>query len=645
MPLRQDHLATLSGMLTGWISIVVGAAIMALWLARPIDLALAVPILFAMQFNTALCFVLTGSAACLLQANAPRTSIALASLATLFAAAMLAEHIFAIDLKIDQLFIKPFVTVGRNPPGRMAPNAALCFILINAAIMLSGLLGRTSRLRIALAALVFLISASALLGYLLSISTAHSWLPLARMSPQTAFCFFSLSTGLIFAGIERTGYHPPVVAATLAAATYFLLLIVTYIELMRQEVLFTQELPASENSNARSTLLAVLLLSGAVYACLIIYAFQSSEKSRKMAAQLSESQKRLAAIIDTAVDGFITIDERGIILSVNPACEKIFGYSAAEMVRQNIKMLMPAPYHDEHDQYLANYKRTGVAKVIGVGHEAEGQRKDGSTFPVDLSIARIDLDRQVVYSGIVRDISERKAYERDILDANAELEEFSYRTSHDLRSPIASSLGLMSIVHDMIRQGAGVIEIQPVLSRIDQSFHKLDHLIQNIILLTRTKVMDEPESTIPVAHTVRETLERLRNMDGSRLSTVHIDIPDTMVVRKKASRFQIIVDNLLSNAIKYHDPTEAAPEIFVRASSVKGRFVLSVADNGLGIPPGNEPQLFQMFKRFHPQHAQGSGLGLYILRKSVEHLGGTVAYRRQDKGSVFTVTLPEEKRR
>lgn len=630
-------------MLTGWISIAVGMAVMVLWLARPITLVPAAPVLFAMQFNTALCFVLSGSAACLLVAGARHMSMALAGLAALFAAVTLAEYIIPIGPVTGQLFITPFVTVGTGPAGRMAPNVALCFVLINAAIMLGSASGRLFSIRIVLAALVFMIAASALLGYLLSISTARDWLPLARMSPQTAFCFFSLSAGLIFAGVERLGYPLPMVAATLAAATYFLLLSITYIEILRQEARFTQELPAGEHNNARSTLLAVLLLPGAVYACLIVYAFRSAERSKTMARQLRESRKRLAAIIDTAADGFITIDERGTILSVNPACETIFGYPAGEMLRQNIRVLMPprggAISHGDSDG------NTGMEDFIGAGREAEGQRRDGSTFPAELSVARIDLDHQVLYSGVVRDISERKAYERDILDANAELEEFSYRTSHDLRSPIASSLGLISIVQDMIRQGANVSELQPVLSRIDQSFHKLDHLIQNIILLTRTKVMDEPESTIPVARTVRDTLDRLRHMDGGGRSAVHIDIPDTMVVRRKASRFQIIVDNLLSNAIKYHDPAEALPEIFVRASSVSGRFVLSVADNGLGIPPDSEPQLFQMFKRFHPQHAPGSGLGLYILRKSVEHLGGTVAYRRQDKGSIFTVTLPEDKGR
>ncbi len=633
------------GLGAGCLSMAIGVTMMSLWLIRPETLAKAVPMLFAMQFNTALSFLVTGGAYSLLFTSLHRQAILPAIFTAAFAAFILSQQLFAIDLNVDRLFITPFFTNGAIHPGRMAPNTAFCFILINAAVILTALLRRNSNARLVCAALVCMISVSALIGYALSITTAHDWLPLARMSPQTALCFFALSTGLIFSGLEKIGYNPAIVAATLAAATYLLLLSLTYVELMRQEVLFTQELPATENVNARSTLLGVLLLSGSVFACLIIYAFRSAERSRGMALQLSESRKRLAAIIDTAVDGFITIDDQGTILSINPACERIFGYSEQEMLRQNIRMLMPPPYHAEHDQYLANYKRTGEAKIIGIGREAEGQRKDGSTFPLDLSIARIDLDHQTIYSGIVRDISERKAYERDILDANAELEEFSYRTSHDLRSPIASSLGLVAIADDMIRQDIDVKELQPVLARIEKSFRKLDHLIQNIIYLTRTKMMDEPDVPITVASMVRDIVDRLNHGDGGGRASVHVDIAETLVIHKKLSRIQIILDNLISNAIRFHDPDEASPEVFIRASSVKGRFVLSVADNGIGIPREYETQLFQMFKRFHPQHAQGSGLGLYILRKSVEYLGGTVAYRRQDKGSLFTVTLPEDNRK
>lgn len=639
--MRQEILARYCGMLTGSASIIIGAAVMLLWIARPIDLARAAPLLFAMQFNAALCFVLAGAAVCLLLIGMPRLSAGLSGLAGLLAAATLAEHLFRIDLGIDQMFIMPFVSPGAGPAGRMAPNTALCFLLLSSSVTVSALAGRSSPFRVILAALVFMISTTALIAYLLSVSTAQEWLPLARMSPQSAFCFATLSTGLIFGGVIRLGYDLSTVAATLGAATYLLLVLMTYIELIQGDD--EGALPA-EGADAHSTLLAVLLLSGIVYAGLIVYAFRNSERSRRMTLQLAESQKRLEAIIQTAVDGFVTIDERGTILSANPACEKIFGYRADEVIGRNVKMLMPAPYRNEHDQYLANYRNTGIAKIIGSGREAEGQRKDGSTFPVELSVAKIDLEHQVLYGGIVRDISERKRHERDILDANAELEEFSYRTSHDLRSPIASSLGLIAIAGDMVRREVPAAELEGVLTRIETSFRKLDHLIQNIISLTRTKMMDEPESTIAVAGAVRETIERLRHMEGGAAATVHIDIPEAMTLYKRASRFQIILDNLLSNAFKYRDPAEDAPEIFVRAALDRGRFVLAVADNGLGIAAADEPKLFQMFKRFHPQHAQGSGLGLYILRKSVEQLSGTVAYSRRDKGSLFTVTLPLEDR-
>lgn len=641
--MRQDILARYCGMLAGAASIAIGAAVMILWLARPMGLAEAAPTLFAMQFNAALCFVLAGAAICLLLNGALPLSAGLSGLAGLLAAATLAEHLLHVDLGIDRMFVAPFVSPGTGPAGRMAPNTALCFLLLSASVALTALLGRSSSpLRVLLAALVFMISTTALIGYLLSVSTAREWLPLARMSPQSAFCFATLSTGLILGGIVRLGYDLSTVAATLGAATYLLLVLMTYVELIQRGE--DGGLPA-EGADARSTLLAILLLSGAVYACLIVYAFRNSERSRRMALQLAESQKRLEAIIQTAVDGFVTIDERGTILSANPACERIFGYQVEEILGRNVKLLMPAPYRDEHDRYLANYRQTGVARIIGAGREAEGQRKDGSTFPVELSVSRIDLGHQVLYGGILRDISERKRHERDILDANAELEEFSYRTSHDLRSPIASSLGLIAIAEDMVRREVPAAELQGVLARIETSFRKLDHLIQNIISLTRTKMMDEPESAIAVAGAVRETVERLRHMEGGGASTVHIDIPETMTLRKRASRFQIILDNLLSNAIKYHDPAEAVPEISVRAACDRGRFVLTVADNGLGIAAADEPKLFQMFKRFHPQRAEGSGLGLYILRKSVEQLGGTVAYRRREKGSLFTVTLPQEDRR
>jgi PAS domain S-box-containing protein len=139
---------------------------------------------------------------------------------------------------------------------------------------------------------------------------------------------------------------------------------------------------------------------------------------------LRDSEERLRAILETAVEGIITIDERGLIESFNPAAEKIFGYVAREAVGQNIKLLMPEPFRHEHDGYLKNYRQTGHAKIIGIGREVIGRRKDGKTFPMDLSVSEVKLADCRMFTGFVRDITERKEAEKTLLHYAA-LVEFS----------------------------------------------------------------------------------------------------------------------------------------------------------------------------------------------------------------------------
>src|SRR5688500_4495182 len=131
---------------------------------------------------------------------------------------------------------------------------------------------------------------------------------------------------------------------------------------------------------------------------------------------LQESEERLRAILQTAVEGIITIDERGVIESINPAAEKIFGYARQEVIGKNIKMLMPSPYRENHDGYLANYRDTGQAKIIGIGREVVGQRKDGTLFPMDLSVSEVKFANRRLFTGFVRDISERKQLEKAVLE-------------------------------------------------------------------------------------------------------------------------------------------------------------------------------------------------------------------------------------
>ena len=129
----------------------------------------------------------------------------------------------------------------------------------------------------------------------------------------------------------------------------------------------------------------------------------------------------LRAVVDTAVDGVILIDARGRVLMFNPACERLFGYTASEVMGQNVKMLMPTRYRDEHDRYLDSYARTGVKKIIGIGREVTGQRKDGSLFPMDLSVGEAQQDGNPIFVGIIHDLSERERSEREIRETAARM--------------------------------------------------------------------------------------------------------------------------------------------------------------------------------------------------------------------------------
>ena len=135
--------------------------------------------------------------------------------------------------------------------------------------------------------------------------------------------------------------------------------------------------------------------------------------TERMAAEgaLRVAEEKMRSVVNHVVDGIISIDERGIVQSFNPAAERIFGYAAAEVLGKNVSMLMPEPYHREHDGYLANYHGTGQPKVIGIGREVEGRRSDGSTFPMELAVSGFRLGEGQFYTGIVRDITERKQAE------------------------------------------------------------------------------------------------------------------------------------------------------------------------------------------------------------------------------------------
>lgn len=227
----------------------------------------------------------------------------------------------------------------------------------------------------------------------------------------------------------------------------------------------------------------------------------------------------------------------------------------------------------------------------------------------------------------------------DLTEANDELEEFAYRASHDLRSPLVSSIKLLSITEDSIVDGE-MDDASESLALAKSSLIKLQSLVGDILLLTKTKNFSEGEQKVDIENMITNALEKMTHMDNFKRLDIqtHFKFKDELTTKK--TRINVIIENLISNAIKYQNPNVDKPHIII-STIVDNEFcVIEVEDNGLGIPENQERNLFSMFKRFHPKTAFGSGLGLYMVKKSADMINGKMSFRNLGQGSAFTVKIP-----
>ncbi len=629
------------GLIAGGICFLIGAVSLGLWAFAPDRLGTDMPFLFSMTANAAAGILVLGLCACLILKGRRRAAIPLLAVVLAFGMSAMVQHLVGVDLGIDRMLVSRTFAGLPDVSGRIAPNTALCFIFVTLMLLVRAVRGHSDWFQTVLGFASFNISAAAFIGYLISLNSAHDWMVGTRMALPTAFSFVSLSLAFVFYGSPRLGIYRSVLGGLMIICTYLILLLFTYFELLNIESLYI--LPPGlehEGADRRFALSALVIVSGLVFAILLVYVFQTSRQNRRIARSLREHQNRLSAVVDAATDSIVVINNRGVILSVNPACTRLFGYQEEEMVGQNVAMLMPETHGRAHDTYLRNYETTGIAKVIGLGREVEGRRKDGSLVPIDASVVRIDLSSGTIYSGTLRDISERRASERALLAANAELEEFAYRTSHDLRAPIASAIGMTAIARDMLARNE-TAQLDATLARMDAAFGRLDGLLQNIMVLTRARLLAEDDEPIRLSGIVHETLENLNHMEGFQSIEFDVDVDPELTFINKPSRVGVVIGNLLSNAIKYRDRAEVRSTVRVSAARAGSMVLVTIDDNGVGINPDMRVNLFRMFIRLAPALAFGSGLGLYIVKKSVEAIGGSVEYQPREKGSRFTVALPD----
>lgn len=377
----------------------------------------------------------------------------------------------------------------------------------------------------------------------------------------------------------------------------------------------------------------------------------------------AETAERLRAIMETAVEGIITIDERGIMDSVNAAACAIFGYTAEEMGGKNVSMLMPEPDSSLHDGYIQRYLQHGDARIIGIGREVTGRRKDGSTFPMDLSVSEVPLPGRRLFTGFVRDISVRKEQERalsemarSLEEKNRELEALVYAASHDLRSPLVNIQGFageLEIACDEITQAvretpmeekdrARLLQMiaegaREPLEYISAGTAKIDRLMSGLLRVSRLGREAMRREEVNLNALLREVLRAMEYQTQQTEAQIIVgDLPDCLGDDVHLNQ---VFTNLLDNALKYRAP-ERGLVIRITGRREGDQVICTVQDNGIGIPQEHTGRIFQIFHRLSARSG-GEGLGLTIVQRILDRMGGSISVTSEvGEGTAFHVTLP-----
>jgi len=391
-----------------------------------------------------------------------------------------------------------------------------------------------------------------------------------------------------------------------------------------------------------------------------------------------EKARLLTAIIETAIDGIITIDMRGLIESVNPAGLKLFGYELEEVIGKNINVLMPEPDKSAHDGYLHRYQTTGEKRIIGIGREVRGLRKDGSTFPFRLAVSQVQYDERIIYTGFIHDLSKEKEAEERLRDYAAELEElveertrslkktvvalkeakeevslsltkekelnqmksrFVSMASHEFRTPL-SSVQLSASLIEKYAQPFSNPNIQKHVGKIKNAVGNLTTILNDFLSLERLEAGNVAPAfstfdLVKFSEEITEEMQMIAKQDQNIIYQ-HTGLQSAITLDQNLLRNCMI--NLISNAIKYsgeHTFIEFNTEIN------ENQCIVTVKDNGIGIPETDQVHLFEPFFRAHNTgNIPGTGLGLNIVLRYATLMNGKVHFESMiNQGTTFILSF------
>lgn len=368
----------------------------------------------------------------------------------------------------------------------------------------------------------------------------------------------------------------------------------------------------------------------------------------------SAGESHLRSILATVPDAMVIIDEHGVILSFSAAAQRLFGYLETEVVGENVSMLMPPPDCERHDKYLANYRRTGVRKIIGIGRVTTARHRDGNIFPIELSIGEAKVGGHQIFTGFIHDVTERQQTERRLQDLQAELahvgrlSEMSTLASslaHELNQPLTAVGGYCQGAVELLH---GSLDDETILSLRDALGEATHEVLRAGEIVGR---MREFISRGDTGHSIESLPSLIREANalalvGSREKGIDVQMAfdpkaDNVIVDR--IQVQQVLFNLIRNAI---DAMARSPMRSLRISTAagpRGFVTVCIEDSGSGISDQVAAQLFQPFVT---SKASGMGIGLSICRTIVEAHGGRIWFENgTDRGTIFRFTIPKARGR
>jgi PAS domain S-box-containing protein len=392
-----------------------------------------------------------------------------------------------------------------------------------------------------------------------------------------------------------------------------------------------------------------------------------------------ENAALLKAIIENAIDGIITIDDRGRIESINPAACRLFLRNSEDVIGKNVSVLMPPPDRDQHDEYINRYQRTGEPHIIGKGREVKGLRGDGTIFPFKLGVTEVQLLGRKIYTGFIHDLSREKEAEEALRDYAAHLEElveerthslketvmalqqakeevsislekekelgqlksrFVSMASHEFRTPL-SAVQLSASLIDKYAQPFDNQNITKHVAKIKNAVGNLTTILNDFLSLEKLEA-GKVEPTFDSFDLVRlseEITEEMQMIAKQNQNIIYQHTGITSMVKLDQNLLKNCVINLMSNSIKY-----SGENTFIEFNTEisKDKCIITVKDNGIGIPETDHKHMFEAFFRAHNTgNIPGTGLGLNIVARYTDLMNGTVDFKSSvNNGTIFTISFP-----